>query len=107
MAGDNSTLSRVRNEMKHDEPPASQRAPRAAPGSDLAYVDETGHARLRLSIVAFLDILGFSHSIRTTAEKDDSQLLVDRILAAMNDSRQYVRQSLTESFASDLNRWAL
>ena len=93
--------------MKHDDRPASPAALRAAPCRDLAYVDETGHARLRLSVVAFIDILGFSHSIRTTAEKTDSQLLVDRILAAMNDSRQYVRQSFPESFTSNLNRWAL
>jgi hypothetical protein len=93
--------------MQHDDRPASQAVLQAAPGRDLAYVDETGHARLRQSIVAFIDILGFSQSIRTTAEKDDSQLLVDRILAAMNDSRQYVRQSFPETFTSSLNRWAL
>src|SRR5262245_55522485 len=93
--------------MKHDDRSASQAALQAAPGRELAYLDETGHARLRLSVVAFIDILGFSHSIRTTAEKADSQLLVDRILAAMNDSRQYVRQSFPASFTSKLNRWAL
>jgi len=92
--------------MQHDRT-VSPLATQAAPASIPAYVDETGHARLRTSIVAFLDILGFSHSIRTTAEQADSQLLVDRILAAMNDSRQYVRESFPEGFAADPNRWAL
>jgi hypothetical protein len=93
--------------MKQHDRPASDPPPPARPTSDVAYVDETGHARLRLSIVAFIDILGFSQSIRTNAEQADSQLLVDRILAAMNDSRQYVRQSFPASFTSELNRWAL
>ena len=93
--------------MEQHDRTASRIAPTPTPGPELAYVDETGHARLRQSIVAFLDILGFSHSIRATAEKEDAQLLVDRILAAINDSRQFVRQSFAESFTSELNRWAL
>jgi hypothetical protein len=72
-----------------------------------AYLDGAGRARLRLSIVAFIDILGFSNSIRTTTAQADSQLLVDRILAAVSDSRQYVRQSLAGEFASNPSRWAL
>src|SRR5262245_21797371 len=91
------TPSAERIDMKHDNRPASPAGRQAGPGRELAYVDETGHARLRQSVVAFIDILGFSQSIRTTAEKPDSQLLVDRILAAMNDSRQYVRQSFPET----------
>src|SRR5579863_2326903 len=89
--------------MTHDDRTASPLAPRPAS----AYVDEAGHAKLRMSIVAFLDILGFSQSIRTTGEQGDGQLLVDRILGAINDYRQYVRQSFAESFTSELNRWAL
>src|SRR5690348_12239433 len=93
--------------MTPDDRPAARPAPQTPPQSKSAYTDETGHAKLRMSIVAFLDILGFSQSIRNTAEHGDPQLLVDRILAAINDSRQYVRQSFSESYASDLNRWAL
>lgn len=82
-------------------------ARKKAPSSATAYVDETGHAKLRKSIVAFLDILGFSNSIRTTTEADDSQFLVDRILVAISDSREHVRQSLAEEFASYPNCWGL
>src|SRR5262245_12028897 len=75
--------------------------------SATVYMDEAGRAKLRKSIVAFLDILGFSNSIRTTAETDDSQLLVDRLLEAINDSRQYVRQSLAQEFADYPKTWEL
>jgi hypothetical protein len=93
--------------MTLDDRSTSILEPQPAPQSGLAYVDETGHAKLRMSIVGFLDILGFSQSISTTAEAGDAQLLVDRILSAINDSRQYVRRSFTESFTSELHRWAL
>jgi|GEM_PF-1697816 len=93
--------------MTPDDQTTAPPAPQVASPSSSAYLDPAGRARLRVSIVAFLDILGFSQSIRTSSEHGDDQVLVDRILAAINDSRQYVRQSFTESYALELNRWAL
>lgn len=93
--------------MPQEGLPESRPAIPVSSGSGSAYLDGLGHARLRQSIVGFLDILGFSQAIRTTSETGHSQELVDRILAAINDSRQYVRQSLAEEFASHPNCWAL
>jgi hypothetical protein len=77
------------------------------PGSESPYVDEAGNAQLRMSIVGFLDILGFSQTIKTTAERGDSQLLLDRIRAAISDSRQYVRQDLAGVVESNRVPWAV
>lgn len=93
--------------MKPDVQSPVPAAPRGKPGSAGGYVDMAGHAQLRQSIVAFLDILGFSQSIRATAEQGHAQLLVDRIVAAINDSREYVRQDLASEFASNPNCWGL
>jgi hypothetical protein len=73
----------------------------------IAYVDEAGHPQLRMSIVGFLDILGFSHAIQTTRESADSQRLVDKIVAAIADSREYVRRDLADDFAKSSGHWAL
>jgi hypothetical protein len=60
-----------------------------------------------MSIVAFLDILGFSQAIRATTDQEGAQRLVDRILAAIADSRQYVRRTLAKEFATNPDCWAL
>lgn len=80
---------------------------KATSPAESGYVDAAGHARLRDSIVGFLDILGFSQSIRTTTDPGESQFLVDRILAAITDARQYVRRDLAKDFSSYPNCWAL
>ena len=87
-----------------------QQDPRPVPDASASregYVDENGQARLRSSIVGFLDLLGFSQAIRSTAEAGNAQYLVDRIVAAINDSRQYVRRNLANDFAAYPNTWAL
>lgn len=75
--------------------------------SDSPYVDRAGNARLRASIVGFLDLLGFSQNIRTTSDIGDSQLLLDRIRVAIEDSRQYVRQDLAKNSESKSLSWAV
>jgi hypothetical protein len=60
-----------------------------------------------MSIVGFLDLLGFSNAIATTPGSADAQLLLDRIVAAIADSRQWVRQDLAGDFASHPGTWAV
>ena len=74
---------------------------------DTAYLDQNGHAQLRKSIVGFLDILGFSSAIESTMEQADAQLLVNRIRAAIDDSKQYVRKNLGQDSALNANPWAV
>ncbi len=57
-------------------------------------------------LLAFLDILGFSHAIQTTHASADSQRLVGKIVAAIADSREYVRRDLAED-AKGSGHWAL
>lgn len=71
------------------------------------YIDESGNAQLRDSIVGFLDLLGFSQSIRITEKLADAQLLVNKILAAINDSRHYVRETLASEFAANPKGWGV
>jgi hypothetical protein len=94
-------------EMQPDLQPVSRLDSQPPAGTGSGYLDEAGHARLRTSIVGFLDILGFSQAIKATAGQAGSQLLVDRIRAAIDESRQYVRESLAREFASNPARWAL
>src|SRR6476469_3917076 len=54
--------------------------------SRAAYLDDSGRPQLQDSIVAFIDILGFSHMSTSSATREDSQQLLDRIAAAIDDS---------------------
>jgi len=71
-----------------------------------SYLDDQGRPRLRPSIVGFLDLLGFSHQVMT-ARSEDSQRLLDRIVAAIADSRDYVRQSALAEGQSTPGGWAV
>lgn len=71
------------------------------------FLNESGHPRLRPSIVGFLDIMGFSQAIQNARSLDDAQQLVDRIVAALNDARDYVRRSLAGDFALLPKDWAV
>ena len=71
-----------------------------------AYLDDAGRPRLRDSIVAFIDILGFSHVATSCATTDDSQRVLDSIVAAIDDSRSFVRQSFADSESARAGRWA-
>jgi hypothetical protein len=70
------------------------------------YVDEAGRPRLRDSIVAFFDILGFSHIATSCATMDESQQVLERIADAIEDSRAFVRESLAASESAQASRWS-
>ena len=76
------------------------------PESTTAYLDEAGRPRLRTSIVAFLDILGFSQASTSCATIDEAQRLLDKIAAAIDDSRDFVRKSFVDGESALANRWA-
>lgn len=59
-----------------------------------AYVDESGRPRLQTSIVGFLDLLGFSQSVLSAESDVASQQLLNKIVSAIGDSRDYVRSEL-------------
>jgi hypothetical protein len=71
-----------------------------------AYVDATGRPRLRDSIVAFIDILGFSEMSTTSASVEESQRILDRISTAIDDSRDFVRQAISATPTQADSRWA-
>jgi hypothetical protein len=72
-----------------------------------AYVSGTGQPLLRLSIVGFLDIMGFSQAILNCRAQSDAQTLIDRIVSALNDARDYVRRSLAGDFVSGPRGWGV
>jgi hypothetical protein len=74
--------------------------------SPSAYLDESGRPRLRQSIVAFIDILGFSNIATSCSEMEDSQRLLDKIAAAIDDSRSFVRQPIPDGATALGRRWA-
>lgn len=71
-----------------------------------AYLDEMGRPRLRQSIVAFIDILGFSQSSMSCASVEDAQRLLDKIAAAIDDSRSFVREPISDGERAVGSRWA-
>lgn len=71
------------------------------------FVDASGHPLLRSSIVGFLDLMGFSQAIQSAVVPSDAQRLVDRIVGALNDAREYVRRSLAGDFATLPGGWAV
>jgi hypothetical protein len=75
--------------------------------SPAGYVNAEGHPRLRPSIVGFLDIMGFSQAILHSPEQSDAQKLIDRIVAALNDARDFVRRSLASEFATLPRSWGV
>src|SRR3954447_7708934 len=76
------------------------------PAASTAYLDDAGRPRLRPSIVAFFDILGFSHIATSSATIEDSQSILDKIASAIDDSRDFVRQSFAETEWAQADRWA-
>src|SRR5688572_19362722 len=75
--------------------------------SQSGYINDHGHPQLRPSIVGFLDIMGFSQAIQNASQQADAQHLVDRIVAALHDARDYVRRSLAGEFESLPALWAV
>ena len=76
------------------------------PESPTAYLDKTGRPRLRQSIVAFIDILGFSQSSTSCTSMEDAQRLLDKIAAAIDDSRSFVREPIADGESAVGSRWA-
>jgi hypothetical protein len=76
------------------------------PESSTAYLDVAGRPRLRQSIVAFIDILGFSQSSMSCTSIDDAQRLLDKIAAAIDDSRSFVREHIPAGESALGSRWA-
>lgn len=58
------------------------------------YLDATGRPRLLDSVVAFLDLLGFSQMSTETSDREMSQKTLDRIVGAIEDSRDFTRQMM-------------
>ncbi len=71
-----------------------------------AYLDHSGRPRLRESIVAFIDVLGFSEFSTSSPTLEDSQLVLDKIAAAIDDSRHFVRQTIPDGESARGYRWA-
>jgi hypothetical protein len=71
------------------------------------YLDEAGRPLIRNSIVAFFDILGFSHISMSCKSIDDAQLVLDKIVAAIEDSRDFVRHSIASDKFAQGNPWAI
>ena len=71
-----------------------------------AYLDEAGRPRLRQSIVAFIDILGFSNIATSRTAIEDSQSLLNKIAAAIDDARSFVRQPIPDGEIALGKRWA-
>ncbi|MCE9555458.1 MAG: hypothetical protein K8T91_19090 [Planctomycetes bacterium] len=72
-----------------------------------AYKNDAGRPRLRSSVVAFFDLLGYSQASTSCATDEDSQHLLDRIVASIDDSRDFVRRSFAENPLGQANRWAI
>lgn len=71
-----------------------------------AYLDEAGRPRLRSSIVAFIDILGFSNIATSCTAIEESQRLLDKIADAIDDARNFVRQPIPDGHSALGKRWA-
>ena len=77
------------------------------PEHTTAYLDETGRPLLRESVVAFFDILGFSEASTSSKAAIDSQHVLDKIVAAIEDSRSFVRHSFPDSELAETGRWGV
>jgi len=71
-----------------------------------AYLSKDGAPQVRESVVGFFDILGFSQVSMACASIDDSQAVLNRIVAAIEDSRKYVRDYF-EGRNDSLSNWSL
>src|SRR5687768_2204644 len=63
-------------------------------GPASAYLDQLGQPRLRTSVVAFIDVLGFSNFSTSGTDLEEAQRTLAMIAAAINDSRSFVRESV-------------
>jgi hypothetical protein len=61
-----------------------------------AYLDPSGRPRLIKSVAGFIDMLGFSTMSAADKDEHESQRLLAKIVAAIDDSRRFVRESMTD-----------
>lgn len=71
------------------------------------YVDSDGKPQLRNSVTGFVDVLGFSHFTTAARTIDESQRVLERVSAAIGDSRAFVRNTFADQPLVDPSRWAL
>ena len=74
--------------------------------ASLAYLDDKGNPRIRHSITAFVDILGFSDRVLSTENVDEAQAILELILAAIRNSRESVRRVISADQTESSDRWA-
>jgi len=75
------------------------------PESD-TYLDAEGKPLLRESVVAFVDVLGFSQMTVANPTLVDAQQILNKIAAAIEDSRLFARQVASEQGHESSGRWA-
>lgn len=71
-----------------------------------AYLDPGGRPLLKQSVTGFLDVLGFSN-LSTTGGAEESQQTLEKIAAAIDDSRAFVREAFAATEVADTARWGL
>jgi len=71
------------------------------------YLDGQGKPRLRDSMVAFLDVLGFSQMAMAHSGLEDGQRMLSTISTAIDDSRDFVRSSMKADEDTARYDWAL
>jgi hypothetical protein len=71
------------------------------------YLDDSGRPLLRSSITGFLDVLGFSQLSMASPSPVQSQKLLDKVAAAISDSRAFVRETFGENPIAAPGRWAI
>lgn len=64
------------------------------------YLDAAGQPLLRESVVAFIDVLGFSQMSVASTNQAEAQQVLNKISAAIEDSRHFARQLAAEQGAA-------
>src|SRR4029079_3814217 len=72
-----------------------------------AFLDEQGRPLLRESFAAFLDVLGFSHTVVSAAESKQSEQGLEAIARALGAARTFVRDSLGSDELANPEKWAV
>lgn len=72
-----------------------------------SYCDEAGRPRVRESVVGFFDILGFSQVSLACDSSHESQSVLDKIAAAIDDSRDFVRRAFADDPIAQSRQWGL
>jgi hypothetical protein len=64
--------------------------------SDNSYQNAEGRPRLHASIAGFIDVPGFSQMSVNQTDVHQQQLLLERIADSIEDSRRYVRETISD-----------